>query len=81
MKYKAKMSIGGKISIPSACRKYLNLQSGDEVVFDLEEGRVILLPVKSLLEKARKTVSQYQSSNESLVDKLIKERRIEAENE
>ncbi|MDX1916708.1 MAG: AbrB/MazE/SpoVT family DNA-binding domain-containing protein [Rickettsiaceae bacterium] len=81
MKYKAKMAKGGKISIPSACRKYLKLQSGDEIVFNLEEGRVILLPVKSLLEKARKIVTQYQASNKSLVDMLIEERRAEAKNE
>jgi AbrB family looped-hinge helix DNA binding protein len=81
MLHKAKIAKGGKISIPSACRKYLNLKDGEEVVFNLREGEIVLSPLRLALERARKTVNKYHPTNKSLVDKLLLERRNEAKDE
>ena len=32
---KAKVSKGGKIAIPSVCKKALNISDGDELLFDI----------------------------------------------
>jgi AbrB family looped-hinge helix DNA binding protein len=78
---RTKITKGGKISIPSACRKYLNLRDGQEIIFDAKDGAVVIYPISFALEKARKLVNKYHDPNTSLVDKLIAERRKEAENE
>lgn len=81
MSYKAKIIKGGKISIPAACRKYLNVKDGEEILFTLKEGEVIISPVKFMLERVRKNINKHFPSNISLVDQLIAERRKEAKNE
>lgn len=81
MAYKVKISKGGKISIPSACRKYLNVKDGEELLFNLNEGQVVISSTKFLLEKVRKNLNRYFSPKESLVDQLIEQRKREAENE
>jgi hypothetical protein len=81
MSLKAKIMKGGKVSLPSACRKYLNVKDSEEILFTFKDGEVVISPVKFMLEKVRKNISKYCASDHSLVDQLIAERRREAENE
>jgi len=78
---KAKITKGGKISIPSIYRKYFNLKDGSEVVFRVKNNQVTISPLSSTLENTRKIINKYHDKNESLADKLIAERRLEAQNE
>ncbi len=78
---KAKLTKGWKISIPSACRKRLNLLEGEEIIFDLKENSALLYPFRLHLLKIREKVARYVPKETSLVEKLISERRAEAENE
>lgn len=79
---RAKVAKGGKISIPSVCRKYLNIKDGEEVIFSINNNNdVIISPMHITLEKARKLISKYHAPEKSLVDELINQRRIEAKNE
>ena len=78
---KAKMTKGGKISIPSIYRKYFNLKVGAEVIFSIKDNQVTISPLSAALENTRKLINKYNNSNDSLVDKLIAERRLEAQNE
>ena len=78
---KAKIVKGGKVSIPSIYRKTLNIKEGDEIVFNLHNDELTLSPIKASLKKVREMINRYHSTNESLVDRLITERRIEAKNE
>lgn len=80
MVFRAKLSKGGKLSIPAACRKYLNLQDGEEIICNIKEGEIILSPLKFKLQKARKIINKYHADT-NLVDKLINERKKEAANE
>ncbi|HJD64980.1 MAG TPA: AbrB/MazE/SpoVT family DNA-binding domain-containing protein [Rickettsia endosymbiont of Diachasma alloeum] len=76
----AKIAKGGKISIPASYRKQLHLKEGDKVVFILKENEMIISPLSIALKKSR-NINKYYSPEESLVDKLIIERRNEAKNE
>lgn len=78
---KAKVSKGGKIAIPSACKKALNIKDGDELLFDIIDNQVVLSPVKFTLQKVRRLLKNHNPSGKSLVDELIQERRQEANNE
>jgi AbrB family looped-hinge helix DNA binding protein len=78
---KARITKGGKVSIPSAYRKFLNLKDGSEVVFAIKNNQITISPLSAALENARRLVGKYHSSNDSLVDQLITQRREEAKNE
>jgi AbrB family looped-hinge helix DNA binding protein len=78
---KAKIAKGGKVSIPSACRKHLNIKDGEEIIFSIKDDEVVISPLKFTLEKVRKLINRHHPTKESLVEKLISERRKEAENE
>jgi len=78
---KAKLVKGGKISIPSVYRKSLNLKVGDEIIFNIHNNELTLTPIKASLQKARDIVNKYHSSEESMIDKLFAERKVEAANE
>ena len=78
---RAKVIKGGKISIPSIYRKFLNIKEGDEMIFSIINNELTLTPIQASLKKVRDMVSKYHPTNESLIDKLITERRTEAKNE
>ena len=78
---KARITKGGKISIPSIYRKYFNLKDGAEVIFSVKDNQVTISPLSAALENTRKLINKYHDTDDSLVDKLIAERRIEAQNE
>ena len=78
---KAKVSKGGKIAIPSACKKALNILDGDELLFDITENQVIISPVKFTLQKVRKLLKENNPTKRSLVEELLQERKQELKNE
>lgn len=77
----AKVSKGGKISLPSACRKALNISDGDELLFNIHDNQVLISPVKLTLQKVRKLLKDNNPSGRSLVDELIQERKQELKDE
>mgnify|MGYP000730929612 CR=1 FL=1 len=77
----AKVSKGGKISLPSICRKTLNISDGDELLFDVHDNQVVISPVKITLQKVRKLLKDNNPSGKSLVDELLKERKQEIQSE
>jgi len=81
MLLRAKISKGGKISIPSLYRKMLHFKDGEEVVLDMKNDTLVISSLRCVLEKSRQLINQYHYNNESLVDKLIAERREEAKDE
>ena len=78
---KAKISKGGKIVIPAFFRKKLDLKDGEEVSFDIQDDNIVIISPRHSLKRAREIINRYHSSDESLVDQLIADRRKEAENE
>lgn len=81
MLLRAKISKGGKVVIPVLYRKQLHLKEGEEVFFDIQNDHLIMSSLRNTLEKVRQKINQHFPQNESLVDKLIAERREEASRE
>ena len=71
----------GVISLPVEYQKVLDLKPGDEVVIRLDNGALRIFPFKKALRRSQEIVRKYIPAGTKLVDSLIRERRLEAENE
>ncbi len=78
---RSKIAKGGKIAIPAFFRKQLGLKEGEEILFDLQDHKIVITSIKSTLQTVRDKINQYHPQDESLVDKLIATRREEADHE
>ncbi len=72
---KTKISNGGRIVIPAAYRKQLDIHPGDDVVLTLEEGEIRLITARQAVKHAQKLVRRYIPESVSLAEELIQERR------
>ncbi len=81
MEAKTHIGEGGRMVVPAGFRKALNLQVGDEVILQLENDQMRLIPLRHAITLAQRKVRQYVSEGTSLVDALIQNRRAEAESE
>lgn len=79
--YTMKMSEGGRVVIPAAIRKALELKEGDTVLWELVDGGARLTTRRERLRRAQELVRRYVPEGVSLVDELIAERRAEAARE
>ncbi|CAN5145173.1 hypothetical protein BH10PSE12_BH10PSE12_16750 [soil metagenome] len=82
MTYSAKVIAGGKIVIPAELRRELGLQTGDTLVIEREDGKLVLKSylqvVREVQAAVREMIGPYQGS---MVDELIAERRKDAARE
>lgn len=79
----ARMDGSGRLVIPAAVRRELDLRDGDEVVFTASDapGEVTMLPRSRALAQAQRLVRQHTRNRGSAVDDLSAERRREAAQE
>ena len=79
--FEMKVSEGGRVVIPAAIRRSLDLNEGDTVVWDMHNGEVQLSTRKKQLEKARALFQQSTppGTQPNLVQDFLKERRNETE--
>jgi hypothetical protein len=69
----------GRIAMPKACREALNLNKGDRLLVQIEDGEARLLSLSNAVKKAQAFVKQHKKNKkESLSEALIKMRREEA---
>jgi len=73
------VSAGGRIVIPSAFRRALGLEDGDEVLISLDDGVIRVFTRKQQLRRAQELVRSHVPASRSLADELIAERRKEAD--
>ncbi len=66
---------GGRLVIPSAIRKELNIKVGEEVIMKVESGELHIFTYKNAIKQAQALVRRYNKKNVSLTDKLLKERK------
>lgn len=82
MSYQAKLIKGGKIVIPAELRREFGFKEGDILVLEREGNGVV---IKTYMQIVREVQAEFKamlgSSNRSMVDELIAERRAEAERE
>lgn len=71
----------GRLVLPAAFRKALNIRPGDEVLASLEDDEVRITTLKHRLERAQRHVRQFVKAGRSLADELIAERREAARHE
>lgn len=78
MEIRTQISRNGRIVLPAKLRRALEIRAGDEIVMQLENGAIRIIPLRQAVILAQKAVRQYVPEGVSLVDALIKERREEA---
>jgi AbrB family looped-hinge helix DNA binding protein len=71
----------GRVVLPAAFRKALNIRSGDQVLARLEDDEVRITTLKHRLEQAQRHVRQFVKPGRSLADELVAERREAAKHE
>ena len=76
-----RLGANGRISLPAAYRRQLGLKAGDELIVQLEDGAIRLTSPQLAIERARRIIDRYVTSDESLADALIADRRAEAARE
>jgi len=78
---RTKLGEGGRVVIPAAYRRALDLESGDEVVVLLEEDEIRIMKPRQAIRRAQRAVREYVDPGYGLADSLIRDRRREAEDE
>ena len=71
----------GRVVLPVAFRKALNIRPGDQVLARLEDDEVKITTLKHRIERAQRHVRQFVKPGRSLADELIAERREAAQHE
>ena len=79
--YQTTLGENGRIVIPAAFRKELGIKKGDRLGLRLEDGEVRVYSFERALRRAQDVVCRYAPEGELLSERLISERRIEAERE
>lgn len=69
----------GRLTLPDECRRSLGLEAGDQVVLELDEEGVHLLPSRAeAVRRAQALVRKYIPEGVSLSDELLEDRRRES---
>jgi len=76
-----KITPGGRLVIPARHRKALGLKTGDEVLLRLVDGELRILSQAEAVKRAQAMVKKHVKRGRSLVDELLRERRLEARRE
>lgn len=75
---KTKIREGGRLVIPAAFRKALDLKPGDDVLLTLEDGEIRITGTRQAIAQAQTLLRRYIPKGRKLSEELIKERREEA---
>lgn len=72
----------GRVKLPPQIMQELELEAGNDLEFRVQDGSVRILPSKSeRVRRVQEKMKKYIQPSRSVVDELIAERRLEAENE
>ena len=78
---RARLNANGRVVLPAAVRKALDLRPGDELIIRVEAGELRLSTRRQALARARRMIREYIPSDEDLTQSLIDDRRAEAARE
>ena len=78
MQAKAKLNADGRVVIPAAVRRALDLRPGDELIMRVDDGELRLSTRRQALARARRMIRRYIPDDEDLTQSLIDDRRKEA---
>ena len=71
----------GRVVLPAAFRKALDIKPGDEVVGHLEGDELRITTLERRIEHAQRRIRRYVKPGTTLADELIAERREAAKRE
>lgn len=77
----ARLEKSGRILIPAAIRRDLNLKEGSEILIRVDEHGLTLGTREGALERIRQRLREVIPPNRMLSEELIVERRAEADRE
>lgn len=72
---------GGRLQLPAEMRKALSLGDGDTVLLEVVDGEIHVRPFRDAVSRIQARLREYVSSDESVTDELIADRRAEAASE
>jgi AbrB family looped-hinge helix DNA binding protein len=78
---RTRVNENGRVVIPSAFRKALGIEVGDEVVLRIEGDELRITTQQRRIRRAQLRAAQYLKHGTSLVDELLAERRQAAKRE
>jgi AbrB family looped-hinge helix DNA binding protein len=78
---RTRLNANGRVVIPAAVRKALDLRPGDELIIRVDDGELRLSTRRQALARARRMIREYIPSDEDLTQSLIEDRRAEAARE
>jgi AbrB family looped-hinge helix DNA binding protein len=80
--YKTHLEKSGRILIPVAVRRRLGLSEGSQVIVKVEESGALQIASRSqAVARVRERIRKFIPAGQDLVEKLIRDRRAEAERE
>ena len=74
--FRAKITENGRILIPAACRRLLDIKTGDDVVLLIKDHELRVFSLKHALQKAKALV-RLHTGKRSLVKQLKTMRNLE----
>lgn len=72
---------GGRLVIPSAYRKELNMKPGDEFVISLENGELRLFRQKQALQRLRQLTKNAKTKSKHVTDDFLAFRKQDSREE
>ena len=78
---RGKLISGGRLQLPVDVRRALSLADGDTVLIEVVDGEIHVRPYRDAVTRVQATLREYVSTNVSLSDELIADRRAAADNE
>lgn len=75
----AKIGEGGRLIIPAAYRKALDLHPGDELIIRIENGELRLFRQSQALQRIRAAVKKKMTKKINYVDEFLAERKRDSE--
>ena len=75
---RTRVTAGGRVALPARFRESLGLQIGDDMIMELGDGELRLIPSSVALRHAQELVERYAGGSRGLADELLGERRREA---
>ncbi len=76
---RAKVAANGRLVIPAECRKAAGIEGGGDVVVRVVDGEIRIRSLRAAVAEAQEVVRRYFPEEERLSDRLIAERRAEAD--
>jgi AbrB family looped-hinge helix DNA binding protein len=74
---RTKIAENGSITIPADYLKAMGLHDGDEIIIRLENDGLHIFTPQQAIKHAQELVRRYVPEDQSLVDELIADRRLE----